>query len=152
MKLPLHQTLLLSAGLSSVDGFSSLSSHGPPTASALRTAADTSRIFGGDARDVNDASGRRPTRLYYANPRCDRPMDCLLDGRFEHALQTSLNKEGGVSMIDMDGPSRRLSGKLTHLMESQNPYSSPYLHNGHFLQYPQSRWDGSFGHIRCHGR
>ena len=45
MKLPLHQTLLLSAALSSVDGFSSLSSHGPPTASALRTAADTSRIF-----------------------------------------------------------------------------------------------------------
>lgn len=68
MKLPLHQTLLLSAAVSSVEAFSSLSSHGPPTASALRTAADTSRIFGGDAKDVNKASGRRPTRLYYEQP------------------------------------------------------------------------------------
>ena len=69
MKLPLHQTILLSAALSSVDGFSPPSPHGPPTASALRTSADTSRIFG-DAKDVNKAGGRRPasTRLYYEQP------------------------------------------------------------------------------------
>ena len=69
MKLPLHQTILLSAALSSVDGFSPPSPHGPPTASALRTSADTSRIFG-DAKDVNEAGGRRPasTRLYYEQP------------------------------------------------------------------------------------
>ena len=69
MKLPLHQTVLLSAAVSSVDGFSSLSSHGPPTASALRTSADTSGIFG----DATTAVRRRPTRLYYEQPNDSTP-------------------------------------------------------------------------------
>lgn len=67
MRLPLHQTILLSAAASSVDGFSPLSSHGYPPASALRTYGDTSGTL-----DATTAR-RRPTRLYYEQPSDSTP-------------------------------------------------------------------------------
>lgn len=72
MRLPLHQTILLSAAASSVDGFSPLSSHGHLPASALRTNGDTSGIL--DATTITTAAARRRfTRLYYEQPSDSTP-------------------------------------------------------------------------------
>ena len=71
MRLPLHQTILLSAA-ASVDGFSPLSSRGHPPASALRTNGDTSGIL--DATTITTAAARRRlTRLYYEQPSDSTP-------------------------------------------------------------------------------
>ena len=112
MRLPLHQTILLSAAASSVDGFSPLSSHGHPPALALRTSS------GGTT--ITTAVQRRPTRLYYEQPSDSTPPGTETGSGEEVGIWTVLSNTEKWIAATLERSNRAAApGRPA----GQNPYS-----------------------------